>query len=68
MNSKKAEQVFEQHNFELLKWNGNFTEALVRSPNGVTRSVRTGGGRAKLVQRIQEISAPPVSLRDDGCL
>lgn len=67
MKTKAIKELLAQNNIEFLRWNGNFSIAIVRAPNGEAVEIKTGCGRQKLMARLQEFkeqhpaAQPPVA-------
>ncbi len=59
MNTKSAKKIMQEHGLILLRWNGSFTEAIVRNNAGVTKIIHTDGGRQKLLQRLKLFESFP---------
>lgn len=55
MNTKAAAKLIVEHNMQVLRWNGTFTKATVRTPSGDVIQISTAGGRAKVVERLNAL-------------
>jgi len=59
MNSKKAEEMIQQHGLTLLRWNRSFTVATVRVEKGQPFTINNHGGRKKMIEQLK--SLPPTA-------
>jgi hypothetical protein len=61
MNTKSAKKLIEAHGLTLLRWNGKFTIATVRTANGETQEIHNDGGREKMLKRLKQFKSSPDS-------
>ncbi len=54
MNRNSAVRLIEKHGLKLLRWNGSFTVATVRTPSGETAELHTDGDRARMLKRLKQ--------------
>jgi hypothetical protein len=61
MNTKSAKKVIQENGMTFLRWNGQFNEATIRTPDGQTTTVHIDGGKEKLLKRLSKLKPSSAS-------